>query len=341
MNPTERKPYYQDDFQTCLVIGGAGMLGYSLAERLYAEGKTVRVMDLQPVKDDRFDCRVGDIRLPGDLRSAMQGIDLVFQCAAAVWDPKLPAQVYDQVNIQGNRNVIDACLEMGVRKMVYTSTIDVVVDGAKPITNGDESLPYPNPLPKDPYCRTKIAAEIMMCRSSSEALKICTLRPAGIYGPGDKYHLPNLIRAARMPFNFRLGDGTARFSHMFSENAAHAHVLAAKHLGEGSPLPGKFYFIADAETNDNLFDFMAPFLVALGYRPPRLRIPYRLAYALSWITEKVSPKATFVPFAVIQTCLDHTYSYQRAEADFGYQPLVGKEEAFRKTVEWFKQNPVI
>jgi nucleoside-diphosphate-sugar epimerase len=89
-----------------------------------------------------------------------------------------------------------------------------------------------------------------------------------------------------------------------------------------------------------MFDFAEPFLVELGYQPPRLSIPYRLAYALSWITEKIHPQATFVPFAVIQTCLDHTYSYQRAVEDFGYQPFVGREEAFRKTVAWFKDNPV-
>jgi sterol-4alpha-carboxylate 3-dehydrogenase (decarboxylating) len=316
------------------------MLGYALAEQLHAEGKTVRVMDIQPLDDVRFESRVGDIRVPGDLRAAMQGVDIVFQCAAAVRDPKLPVKVYEEVNIQGNRNVIDACLETGIPKMVYTSTIDVVVDGTKPITNGDESLPYPDPLPRDPYCRTKITAEIMMSEASSEALKICALRPAMLYGPRDKYHLPNMIKAARMPFNFRLGDGSARFSHMFTENAAHAHVLAAKHLGEGSPLGGRFYFIADAETNLNMFDFVEPFLVELGYRSPRRRIPYRLAYGLSWITEKVNPRATFVPFAVIQTCLDHTYSYQTAAADFGYQPIVGREDAFRKTVVWFKDNPV-
>jgi sterol-4alpha-carboxylate 3-dehydrogenase (decarboxylating) len=340
MDKTKLKPYYEDDFQTCLVIGGAGMLGYVLAEGLYTEGKTVRVMDIQPVDDERFESWVGDIRVPGDLRAAMQGVDIVFQCAAAVWDPKLPAQVYEEVNIQGNRNVIDACLEVGIPKIVYTSTIDVVVDGTKPITNGDESLPYPDPLPKDPYCRTKITAEVMMCEASSETLKICTLRPAMLYGPRDKYHLPNLIKAARMPLNFRLGDGSACFSHMFTENAAHAHILAAKHLGNGSPLEGRFYFIADAETNVNMFDFVEPFLIELGYRPPKMRIPYRLAYALSWITEKINPHATFVPFAVIQTCLDHTYSYKKAEAHFGYQPVVGKEDAFRKTVVWFKNNPI-
>jgi sterol-4alpha-carboxylate 3-dehydrogenase (decarboxylating) len=314
------------------------MLGYAIAEQLHAAGKTVRILDLQPVNDDRFESLVGDIRNPADLENALRGMEVVFQCAAVVWDPKLPANIFEEVNVQGNRNVIQACLALGVGKLIYTSSIDVVVDGAKAITNGDESLPYPKDLPKDPYCRTKIVAEQMMCQASCETLKICCLRPVGIYGPRDRYHLPNILAAARGPVNFRLGDGSARFSHIYSENAAYAQILAAKHLGDGSPLPGNIYFVADRQTNENLFDFMAPFLVALGYKPPRLRIPYRLAYFLSWLAEKINPQTTFCRFAVIQTCVDHTYIAHKAARDFGYQPPVGAEEAFRRTVAWFREN---
>jgi nucleoside-diphosphate-sugar epimerase len=338
MDVPNQKPYYQDDFRNCLVIGGAGMLGYAIAEQLHAGGKTVRILDLQPVDDHRFESIVGDIRNLPDIENALQGMEVVFQCAAAVWDPRLPASLFEGVNVQGNRNVIQACLALGVRKLIYTSSIDVVVDGAKPITDGDESLPYPKKLPGDPYCRTKIIAEQLMCQASSERLKICCLRPVGIYGPRDRYHLPNILAAARQPVNIRLGDGSAHFSHIFSENAAYAHILAAKHLGDGSPLPGNIYFIANLETNENLFDFMAPFLVALGYQPPKLWIPYRLAYFLSWIAEKINPHTTFCRFAVIQTCVDHTYVSHKAWRDFGYQPLVGAEAAFRKTVAWFREN---
>ena len=253
-----------------------------------------------------------------------------------IWDPKLPEHVYTEVNIQGNRNVIQGCLNQGIQKLVYTSTIDVVVDGTNPITNGDESLPYPDPLPKDPYCSTKIIAEKMMVEANNENLKVCCLRPAGIYGPRDRYHLPNIIKAAKQPLNFKLGDGSACFSHIFSENAAHGHILAAKHLGEGSPLPGNIYFISDPMTNGNLFDFMEPFLLELGFKPPRFRIPYRPAYLIAWIAEKINPQSVFNTFSVIQTCLDHTYSAKKAEIDFSYKPIVSKEEAFRKTVNWFR-----
>jgi sterol-4alpha-carboxylate 3-dehydrogenase (decarboxylating) len=280
---------------------------------------------------------VGDIRDPQTVLAACAGVTTVFQTAAAVWDPALPACIYDEVNVDGNRNVVAACQSRGVAKLVFTSTMDVVVDGAKPVINADESLPYPAVVPKDPYSRTKIAAEKMMLSANGPNLAVCVLRPAGMYGARDKYHVPNIIKAARSGLNIRLGNGSAKFSHVYSENVAHAHVLAAEHLHPGSRMAGQAYFVTDHEP-ENLFDFMAPFLAELGFPPARLRIPYSLAYPLAWVSERVSPKSNFNRFAVIQTCVDHTFSHAKATKDFGYHPIVSKEEAFRRTLEWLKKE---
>jgi nucleoside-diphosphate-sugar epimerase len=146
------------DFKKCLVIGGAGMLGFEVAKQLYEDGKEVSILDLVPFNDTRFKGYIGDIRSKEDIKKACVGaghagladyVDVVFQTAAAVWDTKTPADVYDEVNVQGNINVIDVCRELGIKKLVYSSTIDVVVDGRKPIVYGDETLPYPKKLPKD------------------------------------------------------------------------------------------------------------------------------------------------------------------------------------------------
>src|SRR5680860_369909 len=149
-----------EDFKKCLVIGGAGMLGFEIAKQLYEDGKEVSILDLVPFNDNRFNGYIGDIRNREDIKKACTdtngtgseaNIDVVFQTAAAVWDTKTPPEVYDTVNVQGNVNVIDVCRELGIKKLVYSSTIDVVVDGRKPIVYGDESIPYPEKLPRDHY----------------------------------------------------------------------------------------------------------------------------------------------------------------------------------------------
>jgi nucleoside-diphosphate-sugar epimerase len=222
--------------------------------------------------------------------------------------------------------------------LVYTSTLDVVVDGRKPICCGDETLSYPKKLPKDHYCRTKILAEQLVLEANNERLKTCALRPVGMYGPRDKYHIANIIEMVKNGLRIRLGDGSARFSHVYSENAAHAHVLAARHLAAGSPVCGSAYFICDHQPASNLFDFMEPFLDALGLPAPDKKIPYWLAYCLASLVEALPVKSNFNRFAIVQTCVDHTFVSDRAEADFGYTPIISKEEAFNRTVAWFKRN---
>jgi sterol-4alpha-carboxylate 3-dehydrogenase (decarboxylating) len=134
--------------------------------------------------------------------------------------------------------------------------------------------------------------------------------------------------------NIRLGDGTARFSHVYSENVAHAHLLAMDNLFPGSTVAGQCYFIADHKPDLNLFDFMEPLLVALGYAPPRRSLPYRLAYLLAALSEFFAPHATFNRFSVVQTCVDHTFVFDKAARDFGYEPIVSRDEAFRRTLAW-------
>jgi nucleoside-diphosphate-sugar epimerase len=329
---------FERTFDRCLVIGGSGMLGFEIVRQLVDQHKQVRVLDLQPLPEPICEFVQGDIRNSEDLRTACRDIEVVFQTAAAVWDRSTPARVYEQVNVGGNRRVVDACLELGIRRLVYTSTLDVVVEGSKPIVDGDESLPYPRRLPRDPYCRTKIVAERLVLEANGPRLATCALRPVGMYGPRDRYHLGNVIRMARRGKFVRLGDGTARFSHVYSENAAFAHLLAAERLRPGSPVAGQAYFIADHYPAMNLFDFMEPFLLALGLPLPRRRIPYAAAMVLATIAEALAPRSSFSRFAVIQTCVDHTFVDGKAARELGYWPIISKEEAFRRTVAWLRNG---
>ncbi|HUX51343.1 MAG TPA: NAD-dependent epimerase/dehydratase family protein [Spirochaetia bacterium] len=323
--------------ERCLVIGGAGMLGYDIVTRLISGGHDVRVLDLAPVEDDRIELLLGDIRNAEQVNLACSGVDVVFQTAAAVWNPRLPRSNYAEVNIGGNRNVIEACRRNRVRRLVFTSSMDVVVDGRKPIVQGDESLQYPSRPPADIYSRTKIEAEKLILSANGLDLATCVLRPAGMYGPRDKYHLPNVIDLARKGRNIRVGNGQSLFSHVYSENVAQAHLLAASRLYPGSPIAGESYFITDDTPDENLFDFVAPFLEELGLPRARRSIPYLPAYLLASIVEFFFPRSRLCRFSVVQTCVHHTFVHTKATRDFGYTPEVPPDEAFRRTATWFRK----
>lgn len=337
----------QNAGQCVLVTGGAGMLGTAIVRRLAARGDYVRVFDSQ-IDDLELDTAAGGSKqeinvVRGDVRdidtvvAACRGIDIVFHAAAVVWNPKVDRDLYQSVNVDGTRNVIHACRRAGVGRLVFTSTMDVVVDGRTPIVAGDESLPYPARLPRDAYSRSKILAERLVLAANSADLATCVLRPTGMYGAKDKYHLPNFLALARRGIALRLGDGTARFSHVYAENAAQAHVLAADRLSPGGPVAGRCYFISDFTPDLNLFEFMDRILSELGYARSSRSIPYRAAYALAAVAEAIAPRSTFNRFSVVQTCVDHTFVFGRARRDFGYEPEVPYDEALARTVSWAKR----
>jgi sterol-4alpha-carboxylate 3-dehydrogenase (decarboxylating) len=279
---------------------------------------------------------LGDTRNVEAVRRACDGVDTVFHAAAAVWNPSLPSKIYEETNILGTELVIDTCIQLGVPRLVYTSSMDVVMDGKNSQSLADESLPYPTDGKKmNRYAYSKMMAEQAVVKANGPAFSTCALRLVGMYGPGDKYHLPNVVKNAKNGINIRMGNGKAQFSHIFSGNAAHAHILAAEHLAPNSRVAGQIYFITDHHTG-NFFDFMNPFLEQLDIPVPKISIPYDLANVLGWFVEKFSTKSNFNRFTVNCVGVDHTFVHDKATRDFGYQPLFTPEEAFNITLKWLK-----
>jgi nucleoside-diphosphate-sugar epimerase len=325
-----------------LLFGATGMLGSALLEQLLSRGKRVRVFVEEPITDDRVEKITGDIRDMEAVRKAVQGADVVFQTVAIIdWTPKKRGKLYD-VNVKGNHNVIEACAEFGVKKLIYTSSVDVVIDGHD-LYYVDETTPYVQ-KPFDPYAESKMIAEKEVISANGfpngkEGLLTCALRPGGIYGPKDSVRLPNVIEVIRKGRPYRLGNGTALFSHVYVDNVAHAHILAAEKMGKGSPLEGQFYFITDHKAT-NFYDFVYDDICKrLGYEIPDRRTPYWMAKTVAMVSEwwaniaKPDKPPLLTNYVVAATCKHCSFSHAKATRDFGYEPIVSREEAIQRTVE--------
>jgi nucleoside-diphosphate-sugar epimerase len=346
-----------------VVTGGAGFLGHAIvdellhaAERGEVDIEEIRVFDLEPgghFEDRRVTATQGDIRSYEALREICSGADLVFHAAALVdWGNHPPEKVWE-INVTGTENVLRACHESNVPTLVATSTLDVVFDG-RPIIDGDESLPYATNH-ATAYCRTKAESEKLVRDADGRALagggtlRTTVIRPLSMYGERDPFHLPGLIRSAgRLPI-MRIGNGKARCQHVYVRNVAYAHWLAARSLLSADPVAaGQVYFAADSRPA-NFFDFLEPLAGALGYRmvPWRLAIPRSVmlgvAAANTWAAALVRPVYRFTPvvtrFAVDFVCLDFTFSDAKARRELGYEPIYGEQEAFDRTVAWFREHP--
>ncbi|MCX6287966.1 MAG: NAD-dependent epimerase/dehydratase family protein [Bacteroidetes bacterium] len=336
----------------CLLTGGSGFLGKFMIEELLSSDsplplKSIRIFDTDIYHgpaDPRIEFIKGNILDQEALNKACLGIDVVLHSAAIVdWGTHPPEEVY-AVNTKGTANVINACKADGVKALVFTSSLDAVF-GGKPLVNVDESIPYPAEYP-NMYCRSKGEAEKLVKTANMDGLKTVLLRPADIWGEGDPFHIGSLVDMAKGGFYVRIGDGSAKSQHVYAGNMAVAHIQAAKALLDGNSLiAGQAYFITDSPAS-NFFHFYDAIVAAAGFRiwPKNFWIPRPAAYTMGALTEfsallirpfkKINPK--FSRFAVIYTCSDFTFSSDKAVKDFGFKQKYSGEEAFARTVEFYK-----
>lgn len=341
-----------------LLTGGAGFLGRAIARELQRPGATgpgsLRELRLFDTVAPDASLHPAGVSITGDVcdlaavREACRGVDVVIHAASLVdWGGVTQARL-EAVNVTGTENVIRACREAGVRGLVYTSSMDVVC-GREPVVDADEGTPYPEPFTNE-YSRTKALAEqrVLAAHAGPGGLATCALRPCGMYGEGDPYHVANVlrvVRAGRLPF--RPGSGRAAFQHVYVGNVAHCHALALRRLLEDpSAVGGKAYFVTDDTPAVDFLEFMEQILEPLGYAlPPRTRrVPYPIMLALGALAETAAlacrPFFRFTPTltrsSVRFVCHTHTFSGERARRELGYAPVYSESEAIARTIEYFR-----
>lgn len=335
-----------------LVTGGGGFLGHAIVRELRRPEsaiESIRLLDLDlgdSPERDGVEMLGGDICDYPRVVEACRGVDVVLHAASLVdWGQATPERV-EQVNVGGTDNLLRACRENGVAALVYTSTMDVVC-GTSPVVDADETTPYPARFTNE-YARTKALAEQRVLAANGPRLATCALRPCGMFGEGDPYHVENVLRIVKeggLPF--RPGNGSARFQHVYVGNVAHAHALAMRRLLAGdAAVAGQAYFITDDCPAVNFFDFLEPILTALGHSlPPKSRsVPYPVMLALAASMEAASllcrpffrMNPTLTRSSVRFTCHDHTFDGSKARRDLGYAPRYKEAESLERTIDYFR-----
>ncbi|CAH8359917.1 unnamed protein product [Eruca vesicaria subsp. sativa] len=137
-----------------------------------------------------------DLREKSQVVKAFQGAEVVFHMAAPDSSINNHHLQYS-VNVQGTKNVIDACVIAGVKRLIYTSSPSVVFDDVHGILNGCESKAYPSKH-NDSYSATKAEGEaLIMNANGRNGLLTRCIRPSSIFGPDDRLLVPSLVAAAR------------------------------------------------------------------------------------------------------------------------------------------------
>ena len=307
---------------TALVTGGNGLLGREIVKSLIADGGyLIYSLDLLlPTEEERnggvYTYIQADITNIDDLIIAFKGVDTVFHCAGITPNSiRHSSKDFYQVNVSGTENVIKACTECQVKRLVYTSSASVTLskDPKTVSVDCDESYPLPSD-PLNPYIGSKGSAEkLVRAANGKEGLLTCVLRPNGfiesIFAGIEK----NL-------YNFDGAD--FEFSLVSVHSAAEAHVLAEKKLvqdGGESVVAGKAYNINDQKTSlKEIADFVAS---EKSISP--MYLPFSIIRFLAKVNETVYWLTGFVAISESLTTMNtdlktHTYTCDLARQELGW-----------------------
>ena len=263
---------------TVLVTGARGWIGRFVCRWLSAAGCMVRKTVRQSPAIDEFvwDCtRLGH---HSQLNQALEGCHAVVHCASHVHrsvENSADASLFQQVNVEGTRQLVAGCLAVGVNRIVYAST--VAIYGWSDAGAKDEDAPV---SPSSHYCRTKLEGEDFV-RTSGLDWRIARL--ATVYGTGDKANFLKLASALKATRFWIPGPGRARKSVL-------PITRAAELLGRLAMLHEPSYRLvnlASTHTPD-LREICDAFSTVCGFRRARslpsslMRRVARLGDSLSW-----------------------------------------------------------
>jgi dihydroflavonol-4-reductase len=171
-----------------LVTGGAGLVGYELIKQLLAQGKTVKaIYNKTPLKFTNIRSLISvpcDILDVYALEDAMQDITEVYHCAAIVsFAPKDENKLY-KINVEGTANVVNACLNAGVRKLVHVSSV-AALGRIRVGEMINETMQWTPETSNSKYGHSKYLAEMEVWRGVAEGLNAVVVNPVIILGAGN------------------------------------------------------------------------------------------------------------------------------------------------------------
>lgn len=325
-----------------LVTGAGGFLGGAIAQQLLERGVRVRSLargHYPHLSERGIECCSGDLRDAAAVRRACDGVDTVFHVAAkaGIWGAWSD---YFQINVEGTRNVLRACQQLQIPRLIYTSSPSVTF-AATDQCGIDESASYPRRWLCH-YSHTKALAEQEVLQASGErGVATCALRPHLIWGPGDAHLIPRLLARARQGRLRRIGGGQNRIDVTYVTNAADIHLAAAERLAIGSPPAGRAYFVSQGEPV-NCWGWINQVLALAGLPPVRRGVPLRVAWLAGAVLERVYRAAQLrgeppmTRFLAAQLATSHYFDIGAARRDLGYQPRISLTEGLQRLAEWLR-----
>lgn len=328
-----------------LITGATGFIGSHLAEELAKKEKKIRVLirdnhlgsinDFSEETRKKIEIVKGDLLDKQSLLLALNGIKKVFHLAAIGRPMNIPRKMYFDVNFEGTKNLLEACNEKKVRKIIHISTISVF-GFSRDRTALTENSPK---IPVSDYGESKkIGEEFAMDFCRKNKINLVVVRPPMVFGPRD-FQFFKLFKLINKGFFPLIKKGKAKIEFCYIKNFVKGILLADKkgknleayNLSDGETYTIKEVFgeIAKAE-NKNLFPLSVPFWI----------VKFN-GYILENLFSLFGKKAPFNSGTAEWMSKDNSLDISKAKKELGYKRAIPLQESIKDTVKWYKEKNLL
>ena len=325
-----------------VVTGATGHIGNVLVRELISRGQTVRALvlpndDLRPLHGLDTDIVYGDVTDLQSLTSAFYGADLVFHLAGIVTIMPGMKSILDRVNVGGLRNVVTACRDTGVHRLVYTSSIHAIAEPPHG-TVIDETQPFDPERVLGDYARSKARATLLLIdevhKGDLDAVICC---PTGVIGPFD-YGISNI---GQLILDFASGHLKSYVKGAYDfvdvRDVAIGLILASE---KGQP--GHHYIFSGAQVQ--VPELMKELERNIGNTAPTYEIPPIIARAAGVLASVyyrlIRRRPVFTAYSIDVLRSNSQVSSARAHEELGFTARPW-QDSIRDHVEWFRSEGML
>ncbi len=328
-----------------LVTGGCGFLGQHLIHELLRDNTLrIKVLDLKDNENKVYDHKdeveyvLGkDIIDLNAIKDDFQNIEGVFHLAGFISFWKGHEKKLFAVNELGTRNVLQACLDNDVQRVIYVSSIAALGFNNKKDEPVDEEFEFNWKRAKGkPYMISKHKGELSALEYAAKGLNCIIANPGSMYGPGDVTNSSRLIKAikdGKIPFNMPGGNNILDVRDVAK---GLVKIMEKGKRGERYLLSG--YNYSFREINSVIAD-------CVGVQPPKMTIPrvfHQPLYKLFLMIEKFSRK----PLKLTSDTIDSSFVFRyfdnsKARKELNWKPAIPYRQTIRDTTDWLSENQLI
>lgn len=313
------------------VTGATGFIGKNLVPILLKKGKKVICL-VRKGGDYEFLSRLGAKIVLGDvsdyqsIKKGMKGCSIVYHLAAiADGSAKISYDEYYKVNVLGTRNIVKACIENKVKRLVYCSSITAMGTIRKYPIDENAFGEITNS-----YSRSKLEAEReVFAAVIGKGLDAVIIRPTMVYGKGankrnDIYKIANLVKKGFFPL---FGSGNNTIPMINVNDIANALILAGKKGRKGEA------YIITNEKHTSLKALVTEVGKALGKKPFFIKIPIpllKLGASCLEIFKLIGVKPPLTRAKVESSTTDRIINISKAKNELGFKEKVSVSEGIRQ-----------